>query len=220
MFSLDILEDNLNHATWLTVISLDLPPSVPVGTGTIKVIPTRPDVIYPQLTGNISGVDITMEVIAGQGTPNPFKYKPFSIGNPISRTLSDLEPAPQVIVIPPDITVPGCCGSIEFKLTAPWLSPSGDPVPDSEIFVIKDAQNKIAIRKQISLLYARNSDVFTVMFVTPKRMDNKQSRFTITSKPGNTLGGVTLDSITYYNNDGLEIAGPAPNEYKIAVDGF
>ena len=220
LFSINSLEDAINHATWLTLISLDLPTSIPEGTGIIKVTPTSPDVYYPQVTGSITDVDIHMEILAGLGSPNPFSYEPVATSLPITRPLSDLEPAPQVIVSPPDATVSGCCGAIEFKVTAPWLSSTGQSVPDSEIFIVQDAQNRLALKRQINMNYARNGDQFTVIFVTPRVMVPRQSRFTITAKPGNSLGTVTLDSVRYFDQNGNELSGPAPFDYTLAVDGL
>lgn len=224
-FPVDRIARDTGHAAWLTVITLDLP-TLPVGTGVIKVTPTSPSIIYGGPSENIENVDIALEILPGSGLADDFGFIPIAFSGPITRTLSDLEPAPQLIVTPPllDQSSGGDTryGAIEMKITIPWLTESSLPAPNKDIFVILDPKNKMNLRTQLSLQWKRVGDEFTIMQISPKGMLLLQSKFSVVARPTSTLNSanVGISSIKFYDLDGFEVTGPLSTEYTLLTEGI
>ncbi len=219
-FSVDRISRDTGHAAWLTIVTLDLP-TLPVGTGTIKVTPTSPSINYGPNSENIENVDIALEILPGSGLAGDFPFIPIAFSNPITRTLSDLEPAPQIIITPPlggNVTY----GAIEIKLTIPWQDENSQPVPNSDIFVLIDKKNKLNLRSQLSQQWKRVGDEFTVTQISPRGMLLIQSKFSVIARPTSTLNlsNVSISSIKYYDLDGFEVAGPLSIEYTLLTEGI
>lgn len=223
LFPIDTVVSDAGHAAWLTVISLDLP-ALPTGTGKIKVTPTSPDIVYSPGSQQIDQVDISLEILPGTGTPNPLAFIPVDTSGPISRSLSDLEPAPQVIFNPPIPTMfnggSTQYGAMEIVLTIPLLTANSQEVPDADIFVLLDDKGKLNLQSQISLIWNRTGDQFTIVHVSPKGMNFGQSRFSVATRPGSVLSTPGVTSIKYFDLNGAEIPGPLITDYTLITEGF
>lgn len=209
------------HGGWLSVVIVDLPDTLPSGVGVIRVT-TNGEVVYPRLSATANGTDISMTILPGLGSANPFDYAAVQ-GSSVPGDLLKLESLPQAIIKPP-VPVEGqeevtSYGAVEISITAPIISADSSPVLDEGIAVVLDDQPQ-NIDNQTSLLWSRNGDDFNIMLVSPKGLYSYQTRFSIVPRFPDFLykinGTPLLNSITYYDLNGVVVAGPTPDITTIA----
>lgn len=209
-----------SHGGWLSVIVVDLPSTLPEGVGVIRIT-TDGQVVYPRFAATANGTDIQMTILPGTGSVNPFDYAVVQ-GSAVSGDLLKLESLPQVIVKPP-VPPEGqeeiiAYGAVEISITAPIVSLDSSPIVDKGVAVVLDDQPQ-NIDNQTSLLWKRRGDDFDIMLISPKGLYSYQTRFSIVPRFPDYLykieGTPLLNSITYYDLDGMVITGPTPMIFTI-----
>ncbi len=206
------------HGPWLTTMVINLPDAgaglLPVGTGHIEITTTPGEVTYPRFNPEIDTVNISLEILAGNGSPNPLRYADF-FGGSIAGDLAKLEPIRHVVVKPP-VPVEGfqystAYGAVEINVQAAIRDFFGNPVGDGGIRVIADDQPGKE-RFQMQTLWARNGDNFTIMLTSPLGMYAHQARVSIVPVgiAFAVEGTPTLSSISYYDINGNPTSGSTP----------
>jgi len=207
------------HGSWLIVMVLDLPTTLPTGTGHFS-ISAAPEVKYPLYSQRFTAIDIGMEILAGTGSSNTFEYLPFEWNTvPIPSDLTLFESRPKVLIkpnVPPGGGGVGY-GAIEIKVRARAETVDGSLVDISYIRVIADDQSTRLI-SQSHLSWSRQGDeVYIVNIVAPKNMTFYEGRFEIVLREGPVsleptafVGTPTIESIKYFDLDGNVVAGSAP----------
>ncbi|HEB87126.1 MAG TPA: hypothetical protein ENI68_08960 [Gammaproteobacteria bacterium] len=199
-----------SHGPWEMLVVLDLPTTMPVGTGTIQV---TTGAVYPTTADSVNSIPISMEILNGLGAPNPFNYRVTGTTD-FPGNLSAIEPLPQFVVRQPvGASAPTTYGAIEITVAAPMTTSGGQPVPNSDVRVVVDDMGPRNLISQLQSSWVRNGDQFTVYFISPNGlMKYYESRFSIVLKPGNVAGslGPSLISATYYDINGSTTTGPVP----------
>lgn len=185
-FIVDAEDSYTGHSQWLSVIVIDLPPPsvLPVGLGHINIISSAS---YGEITNGINDIPIDLEIIAGTGTPNYFKYDN-GFGVTSVGDLSDLEALPQVVIQPPDVDVDEDVNfaAAEIKVNVPTIETStGSSTPLHAIRVVADDFYTKNSSDQVQMNWSKNGDEFTINFISPQaKMEAVQLRFSIVLKPG------------------------------------
>jgi len=212
------------HGPWQNIVVLDLPTSLPVGTGVIRV-QFDPEVVPPLTTANANDVDITMEILPALGTSHSFEYRKLAANNATNLgDLTMLEPNRQVLVRYPAGTAgpPEFVSAAEYTITVSVVDQISTDVTnllnDNDFAVVLDDQPSY-IRNQLSLLWSRQDGQFKVLVLSPKgTQDVNQIRFSVlfsdlllSENNGWMLSdNATLDSIKYFDTDGQEVTRPLP----------
>jgi len=214
----DLIPAASSHGSWLKVIVLDLPVSLPTGPGYFTVTVT-PDVTYPYLSSHVSDIQISMEILPGTGVSHSFSYVPYSFNqNIIINPLSTLEPNKHVL-IKPRVQVTSnefpTYGAVEIKVTAPIVDSIGGATNNQPVLVVFDDQpNNLTSQKQSS--WVRVGDEFTINIVSPVGLlEFYEARFAIVLTADNSLysfaGAPLVNSIKYFDDSGVEVTGPVPS---------
>ena len=149
------------------------------------------------------------------GEPFPQRYAgPEDLGNSYTPGLgnySKLEPLPQVQVRPdPNETSWPQYGAVEVRLNIQFVSQTGGPVLHNFFVVVVTEDLNDTYGAYVQSYWSRNGDNLTVNFVGPNGMFHQQTRFAVLARTGQITGTPTLTSVTYYDLDGNEVAGPVP----------
>jgi len=221
------------HEPWLSVLSIDLPLSIPdggpipVGTGTVSVqcIP-RTDCTFPGFFPHVNDIGITLEILPGTGNPHPFDYAFGSTGSfPADPALLDEQ---QQVTVRPDANGSNTStryGAAEFVISMPVTTYNGGTVPDSDIVVIAEDLTTLT-GSQRNVIWKRSGDNFTVIFSAPNGMKFNEFRFSLVMKaPVQTTDPAhiyttapTLISENYYGLDGSVIPPTASPTIVLALD--
>ena len=204
------------HRPWMNVVAIDLPSSMPVGTGRVSVqcVP-QGSCTYPFLHPHVNNTSIALEIIAGQGGANPLRYQAL-FGNTANADLTQLAPLPQVVVLPDVASSDSAAryGAATIVVKAPVTTNTGGAVPDDDLFVIAE-DISANTRSQSQLNWTRNGDDFTVMLISPIGMTWQEARFSIVLRPPQTGSTIqahvysatpTLQSQTFYDLEGNVVA--------------
>ena len=167
------------HSQWLTVMVIDLPEGLTIGAGHIDITSSAS---YGSLQYGINDIPVSLEIIAGTGSPNEFTYNN-NFGGVGPGNLASLESLPQAVLRPPNLTSFLPFAAAEIKVNVPLGS-----IPDHAIRVVADDFYTKNHQDQVQMNWSRNGDVFTVNFISPTAsMEPKQLRFSIVLRPGNTF---------------------------------
>lgn len=217
------------HGPWMSVLLLDLPTDLPQGSGWVEVLPGV-GAEYPNNAKRVEDVAIDLEILPGQGNPHTFGYLAYLYDSvPSSGKLDLLNPAPQVMVRPPEVigTYTGASiGAAEYKLNIPIRDSLGNPLADTgdrstdnqAIRVVLDEAPENS-EDQIQLSWARQGDEFTVnVHSAMGKMDSGTLRFSILLLKQfvyNLLGTIDYDvnfsgipsvtSVRYFDINGNEV---------------
>ena len=210
-----VLEPRVNHGAWMNVLVVDLPASLPVGTGAVRVT-TAPGVVFPNNAKPVDDIGIGLEILPGQGSRNPFAYVRYTWSRAEPLGLKTLEPQPQVLVSIPsngDYADGGRYGAIEIKVVAPVTDGQGARAPDSAIRVVADDQLS-AINAMTQMMWSRSGDEFTVRFISPSsQLPDYGARFSIVPQADagwSFSQPPYITSVRYFDRDGYETTGRAP----------
>lgn len=229
--------DNMNyltrlsgHGPWQSVIVVDLPLTLPPGTGNIQVS-LGPDVVYPDTLRKVDDVTIAMEILdngaggAAQGGAHEFEYHQTAFNsNSTVGDLSELEQTRQVLVrVLPNLFVShAAVSAAEYMLTVPivdtGLNDVTNQVGNTDMVVVLDDQANL-IKNQTNLIWSRSGSVVKVIVVSANGgQDPSNIRFSVLLSNldlGPTNGWVisdfvSLDSVQYFNVNGEATTGPTP----------
>ena len=202
------------HSQWLSVVVIDLPEGLTVGTGHIDI---NSSASYGSLSVGINDIPISIEIIDGVGQRNEFTYNNNFRGvGP--GDLTALEPLPQAVIRPPFIQSTVLLAAAEIKVNVPLGS-----VPTRGIRVVNDDFYTKNYQDQVQMNWSREGDEITVNFISPKgTMELKQLRFSIVPRPGNDFAsGIdpNVVSVKLYdgNADVIEIFQNVPDKDMFTV---
>ena len=176
--------------------------------------------MYPFSHPHINDVPISLEIIDGMGTPNPFGYKG-QFGNNYNADPEYLEKLPQVVVnsVLGGSTASTLYGAASIQLNIPVETSVGGAVSNNNIFVIAEDLTPHT-KSQRQIVWNRSGDNIKVMLISPNGMSYKEIRFSIVLRPPTTgstqhpnvySGDPTLVSETFYDMSGNQIpAGISP----------
>ena len=111
------------HEPWLTVMAVDLPHGLPLGTGKIHITTTA---TYPTIGSDINDFPINLEILPGTGVASDLLYE-FGVksSQPGDLTIPESLPHAQVIPEYPEATNWPLYGAIEMKLHVPTSASTG-----------------------------------------------------------------------------------------------
>ncbi len=185
------------HSQWISVMVIDLPEGLTVGTGLINIDSSAS---YGNLPFGVDDIPISIEIINGAGIRNEFTYNN-NFGGVQPGNLSSLETLPQAVMRPPLLTQNILLAAAEIKVNVSLGS-----VADSDIRVVADDFYTKNSHDQVQMNWSRNGDDFTVNFISPTAsMEPKQLRFSIVLRPGNTFitdPAPSVVSVRLYDIDG------------------
>jgi hypothetical protein len=163
------------HSQWLTVIFIDLPVALTVGSGHIDI---HSSASYGTLYLGINDIPMALEIIEGTGSRNEFTYNN-NFGGVGPVDLASLEALPQVVVRPPNLASAFNFAAAEIKVNVPLGS-----IPNRAIRVVADDFYTRNHQDQVQMSWTRDGDEFTVNFISPSAtMESKQLRFSIVLRP-------------------------------------
>ena len=208
---------NWGHEPWLMTMVLDLPYPMPPGSGTVKIsCAPASSCQYPNYHPHVNDVSIGLEILPGQGEPNPLTFMGgFGTVKTLDPTL--LEQQPRLVLTPSmnaDITGGTRFGAAKIIINMPVATIGGGVVPDKNIKVIpSDLTASTNSQRQVS--WVRSGDVITVYIVSPAGMTYLESMLEVVlHAAANNMQSVfstppTIVSSLYYDTDGRVIGGPS-----------
>ncbi len=227
--TISFVERLAGHGAWQTVLVVDLPLTMPAGTGYIQVT-MGAGVEYPVTQTRIDDVNVTMEILASGGIPlqggsHDFEYRKTSNNSDTAiGDITKLEALKQVVVRnPPSTTAsyPGIAAA-EFDLFVPIVDQSlvdvSSQVSDSDIAIILDDQVNL-VQNQTNLIWSRtDSNIKVIILSATGALPPQQIRFSVIisnlsleSSNGWTLGdNVAINALDYYDLNGDPLSGPIP----------
>jgi hypothetical protein len=162
------IDSTAGHGGWLTVLVVDLPVDLPVGTGVINV---QTPATYTYFNTGVIGVDIALEVLSSGGVPATFDYIDSGSETFLAGDLSQLEPAPHYL-IKPDFTSTffvnpwPAYGAIEIKVIGTITGVPESAIDNSIRVVLDDMQENMISHMQMD--WARNGDTITINIISSK----------------------------------------------------
>lgn len=219
----------LHHEPWQSVIVLDLPSSLALGPGNIRVQTTAPQPVGPleaSLNGtypNLNDIDISLEILPGTGVSNPFKYKTVFNGT-LAGALGELSPGRQALIRPPKADFgglwPGTFSAIEIKLNVPMTDMSGSGVvnDDSIRLVSQDVSMFTGSKAQLAWQYD-GTDITVLFISSADKLKYYEPRFAIVAELADFTATPTITSVRYFDSQGNEITGPAISDYSVGLLG-
>lgn len=219
--------DYYRREVWQTTAVIDLPTSLPVGTGLIKVQTTLPQPVMLDSTKtafpypDVNTVDIALEILPGTGVKNNFDFSTTS-GGVLPGQLADLVLQRQAVIQPPvtDVTGPWPnFGAIQFDVDLSVAT--GDLAPLSEQHIRVVAQDVTTFTdSKMQLSWRLNGNVLTVIFLSaPAKIQFYEPRFTIVLENSDFIVTPSISSIQYFDMNGASTIGPAISDYMIDVKG-
>lgn len=219
----------LHHEPWQSVIVLNLPTTLPVGPGNIRVQTTAPQPaapLEPSLNGlypNLNDVDISLEILPGTGSSNLFNYKTIFNGTLVGN-LGELEPGRQALIRPPKADPgdqwPGTFSAIEIKLNVPMTDQSGSGVvnDDSIRLVPQDVSMFTGSKAQLTWQYD-GTDITVLYISSSDKLKYYEPRFAIVAELADFDAPPTITSIRYFDSLGNEVTGPIISDYSVGLLG-
>lgn len=213
-------QDNYTvHSQWLTVLVIDLPEGLTVGSGHIAISTSA---TYGTLPVDINDIPVSIEIIEGVGIRNDFNYNN-NFGDVAAGDLSALEALPQAVFRTPNLAWTQIqFAAAEVKVSLPLAS-----VPTRAIRVVADDFYTKNAQDQLQMSWSRIDDELTVNFISPPAsMEPLQLRFSVILSPGNEFtAGVSpaVVSVKLYDIDGglmtvAEDGIPAMSEFTIGIE--
>ena len=216
------------HELWQTVVALDLPSDLAVGTGNITVI-SGAGVVGVNNAKKVDDVLIDIEILPEiNGAPATFEYFDNNTNPSQPGNLAELEPRQQILVRVPkrsgiyQNTVTYGYAAAEYLIRVPMVQAyvPETPVPDEAISVINHENyfdygqstnydgSTVGTASQKQMFWKKEGENVRVSFVSPKGLLSPDLiRFSIVpSNPGlfnfSGTGLCEILSITYYDENG------------------
>lgn len=219
------VESISGHSSWQSVVAVDLPSTLPTGTGHF-VVSLGAGIVTPPFLASVEDVNIQAKILEPGGTTHDFEFRKLNFNTETSiGNLVDLQQLRQVIVR----NYPGSSvftsisiAAAEYEILVPIIDQFSNDVsttvPDSDIVVVLDDQINYD-RNQTSLNWSRSGDSIKVITTSPSGKQNAKSiRFSIllanyvdAEANGWSLSDTaSLVSVKYFDLDGIELVGPTP----------
>ena len=211
--AISALTSSSAHASWQSVIVIDLPNTLEPGSGVIEISSPAE---YGVSQTNINDVQIPFTILSGNGQANSFDYLAGIMGTR-QGDLSQLEPASQIVVRPPlpyvELTDYTKYAAVEIKVNASLLDAGMQYLPNQDIRVVHEDMGFWDLDAQLQMSWNRQGDQITVYFISPRgQMYFFQPRFAIAVKPGSIVMDTPkpfIEYVKYFDIDGNEVSGPA-----------
>ena len=214
------------HGPWQSVVALDLPTTLPIGSGVIK-IQFGAGVSTPPTTTSATNVDIALEILPSIGSSSTFEYRKLAINSDTNLgDLSLLEQTRQVVVrtVFPDFLfgVATDIAAAEYTLTVPIVDQLGTDVTNllaNEDFVVVLDDQPSLVKSQANLIWTRTGSVFKVIVVSPfGNLNANQVRFSVLlsnlplaeTNDWKLSDSPILDLVKYYDVSGNEVTRTLP----------
>jgi len=210
------------HEPWLTVMAINLPTTglVP-GAGVVEISTTAD---YPTISNHVNDVPISLEILAGTGSPHPLEYN-IGLGASATGKFSSLERTHQVIVKPPfdELATWPTYGAIEVTLRF-----AADGAPPSSFQIVSD-DISLYTGSDRNVIHKVSGDELIVSYISPTGLLNYyEPRFSVVplkAKPLSTPPPLTMPSepptvksVVYYDVDGVVATGPSESEYTVFME--
>lgn len=207
----DSIVNSADHEAWQTVMLIDIPANIPVGTGSIVITSAA---VYPPINSHINDVPIALEIVSGTGSPDAFTYE-FAQGSSMDGELAQLEALPHALVTPPVNNQ--FYGAIEMKIL---LDMSAATIDDTKVRVFVDDMNSTTLSNKNVVWKVSSTGELLVMIISPSGyLQARESRLSIVSNPKVKFNSIPIISeVNFYDIDGNLIAGaPGLAEYNVAM---
>ena len=206
------LTGSSKHESWLTVLAIDLPSGLSIGTGKVQLTSTA---TYSDITRHINDVLIDLEIISGAGAPNPFTFE-HAAGTSQPGDLSKLEPLPHALINPPENTQN--FGAIEIQLSLP--NSLGTALTDVLVRVVADDMMSNTASNR-NVIWGVNNGNLTLLLMSPSgTLKGFESRFSVVLHSSVSFTGTpAITAINYYDVDGNAVAGPLITDYSVTLEG-
>lgn len=207
------LVNSSSHSPWITIVAVDMPQGLTVGTGVIRLNTTA---TYPSIGSHINDIDIAIEVIPGTGTAHSFPYE-FGIGSQNNGDLAVLEPLPTASYGPsiPSSTCP--CpdyAAIEIKTTIPTsLGSLYEP-----LLRIIPADLTVDTGSGRNVTHGTVNNDLTVIFTSQDgTLKYQEAQFDVVLHSATSFTALpTITSVRYFDINGNEVSGPV-SDYNVAL---
>ena len=212
------------HGAWQTVVAVDLPVTLPVGTGHFEIV-LDGSIIIPPFLASASDVNIEAQILEAGGSAHEFEYRQKNFNNDtVIGDLTTLGQLRQVVVRKkPAVSTDGpAFAAAEFNLEVPiydlGFNDVSDLVPDSDIAIVLDDQITYD-KNQTSLNWSRSGSAVKVIIMSPTGNQNSKSiRFSILlanyvdaeANGWSFADTPSVASVKYFDVTGVEISGPTP----------
>lgn len=222
--TMSYLEEVSGHGAWQSVVAVDLPSTLPTGTGHF-VVTLGAGVIYPPFVTRVGDVNIDAQILEPGGDAHSFEYREYNFNTETSiGVLADLQQLRQVVVrtIPTGSTSAFPVAAAEYDLLIPvidtFFNDVTNLVADGDIVVVLDDQVNYD-RNQTSLNWSRSGAAIKVVTTSLSGNQNANSirfsvllaNYTKAEANGWTLAdNASLVSVKYFDLNGNEIFGPTP----------
>jgi len=212
-----------NHEAWQTVMVIDLPTDVPVGTGKIHI---ETIASFPTIVTNPNNLPIGLEIIEGVGSPDTFAYD-FSNNGTGSEVgdLSTLEPLPFALVkLPYETFDEKYYGAIEIRLTLPTGATRA--LTNTDVRVVVDDMTPYSLSNRNVVWSVKGSvgdDELVVMMISPTgELIALESRFSIvvsnTRPLFQLITAPTILEVNFYDINGNKVAGKTIDDYLVTLN--
>jgi len=209
-----------NHEQWLTIMVLDLPPSLPVGTGVLSITTTA---AQTQGLADVNAILVKLEIVEGIGNSNSFNYYLTTGIVSGGGGLEQLEPGNQLIVKPPESDTGGwpSYAVIEIKILPQLYNPYNiTNITENNFNIIpQDVSYRTKSKKSVISSY-RNNELIVSFLSSNGRLKYFEPRFSVVAiSPIIGIDNVqqNITSIRYFDINGNIVPGPPVAEYSTQV---
>lgn len=226
------LIDFSSHGPWQTVAVVDLPMTLPAGTGHVKFT-MGAGVNYPAALAKVDDVNVGLTILAHDngsamiGAAHDFGFRKYAFNQDTSvGDINKLEPLQQVVVrrLAEQNSSPAPVSAASYDLTFTVLDQSGTDVTSSltkgDFDVVLD-DSPLYIRSQLHLIWKKTNTGFNISIISPAEPINPDRiRFSVvlSNIDGAAMNGwsistnsASLQTLTYYDNQGAVMSGPTPD---------
>lgn len=214
---LDDLVFSSKHSPWITVVAIDLPQGLAIGTGTIEFTTSA---IYPDVGTHINNLDIPIEIISGTGSANSFTYE-FGMGSQTTSNLTILESKPVAVFGPtiPSIACP--CpdyAAIEITATIPTSIPTSIGTLNPSFVKVIPEDLSVLTESSMNFLQGSNGQNLTVIFTSnTEKLKYYEAQFSVAIHSAfSFIETPTINSVRYFDINGNEVSGPVV-DYSVSL---
>jgi hypothetical protein len=198
---------------------VDLPPSLPIGTGKVHITTTA---TYPTIGSHINNLPISLEILPGTGASSDLSYE-FGLGSYMPGDLTQMEAVPHAQVMPvfPQSTAWPNYGAIELKLSVP--TSAGTALDPPQLRVLVDDMS-VSTSSSLNTTYRHDSNQnLTVLLMSPTgKLRYYESRLMISLHHNpdpviNFVGTPVITSVRYFDINGNLVAGPPITDFVVQM---
>jgi hypothetical protein len=198
------------HGSWLSIIVLDLPSSLPIGVGSIRV---STPATYAAFSNNVNDESIVIEILPGVGAPATFDYHSGAIKAVGDLTSVELLPH---YLIKPDFVDKNfwepdpwpTFGAIELKVVGTVSGITEAEIATNMRVVLDEMEQNFHSHLQMD--WSRNGDTTTINIISPTGLlQYYEARASIFFTNANAqYAAIPTVTARFFDIDGQEITGP------------